>query len=465
MSLTRVVMPRTPAQAHNRISARNNKNTLGRALVLVVSNPAGLITSVWALWLLLYLFGPIDFARGPSLSTWLFAGGCISAFLLGSVYQRLLSRNLSKTRTRLMYHVGSRSQVERWIGVSAYIGLSGMMSILVASFVLGGFDYSQGLAYARIVRRTMGIMSGGLLFTILVSYSILASPFGVVSFLLYILHGDRLINKARWLAYSGLLPPAIYSIVLSGRSPIFVTVVTAIGAVVIRLRQGRPALPHLKSEKWILVALVFLSIVYSNFTFADRRQFSTGADSYQEIVNSFDQFGGRDSVWFRELHDNNFFGDDVAMNILMTEMYFTHGISVLERVLTASPRLGPYYGQSQFFNLALGFSKFVPGWDPDIILQHLSDANVGGLFSTALGSVYLDFGFYGSFVFLFLFGWLSQRVFQIAIFKADVGYGMLMSYVVGWIMVSPVISMFSMSISVYLLVAILIVSRCIRHRG
>ena len=125
-------------------------------------------------------------------------------------------------------------------------------------------------------------------------------------------------------------------------------------------------------------------------------------------------------------------------------------------------RLGPG-GAYQFYLGAAFIERVVPSWNVDaVMIPQLKAANVYGWFSTAWGGMYLDFGAIGALVGVLFCGWLAGRVFRGALVNRTDGSRLLMCYVVAGILATPVLSIFTISISLPILAALLITAYFLR---
>jgi len=147
------------------------------------------------------------------------------------------------------------------------------------------------------------------------------------------------------------------------------------------------------------------------------------------------------------------------MQVIINSYYATHEIPMLDRTLAYTGQLGPYYGAYQFYLLAAFAQRVTPWWSVDaVMLPQLKAANVYGWFSTAWGGMYLDFGAGGALVAVLICGWLAGIVYRRALIDGDDGARLLMCYVVAGIIATPVLSIFTISISLPILVSLLVAS-------
>jgi oligosaccharide repeat unit polymerase len=104
-----------------------------------------------------------------------------------------------------------------------------------------------------------------------------------------------------------------------------------------------------------------------------------------------------------------------------------------------------------------------PGWNVDVLMvPQLKSANVYGWYSTAWGGMYLDFGVIGALVGILVCGWLAGRVYRRALINGDPGARLLMCYVVAGVIATPLLSIFTISISLLILMSLLVTAWILR---
>ena len=93
--------------------------------------------------------------------------------------------------------------------------------------------------------------------------------------MLFLLKGEQIRGWAAVLAQLSILSPVGYALLYAGRMPILFVILLTIAAVLVRLAQGRRALPegHHLFVKMIVLVLVFG--IYSSAIWASRRNFCT----------------------------------------------------------------------------------------------------------------------------------------------------------------------------------------------
>jgi hypothetical protein len=237
----------------------------------IFSSPTVLIVTVWSVLLVVTAIGPIDYSNQPSCAVFAIVGIGISLFLLAQQAGAWCFRVGFGNRTN-----GPAPRTD-WlslvVGISSCAGIAGIGLIALDRIVLSGVSTS---AYAELLRcapdlidmveikRTSLIYVGYLLFS-----------FGFASVVLFLLRGEQIGGWAAVLAQLSILSPIGYALLYAGRMPILFVILLTIAAVLVRLAQGRRALPegHHLFVKMIVLLLVFG--IYSSAIWASRRNFCT----------------------------------------------------------------------------------------------------------------------------------------------------------------------------------------------
>ncbi len=238
----------------------------------IFSSPTVLIVTVWSVLLIVIAIGPIDYSNQPSPAVLAIVVIGISLFVLGQragawCFQAWFANRAggpAPPRTDRLSLV---------VGISSCAGIAGIGLIALDRIVLSGVSNT---AYAELLRcapdlidiveikRTPLLYAGYLLFS-----------FGYASVVLFLLKGEQIRGWASALAQLSILSPVGYALLYAGRMPILFVILLTIAAVIVRLAQGRRALPegHHLFVKMIVLVLVFG--IYSSAIWASRRNFCT----------------------------------------------------------------------------------------------------------------------------------------------------------------------------------------------
>jgi hypothetical protein len=237
--------------------------------VRILSSPTVLIISVWSVLLIVVAVGPIDYSNQPSAAVIAIVVVGISLFALAQQAGAWCFRMWRANRP-----VGPSLPADRLslvVGLSSCAGIAGIGLIAFDRIFLSGVN--NGL-YAELLRcspdlidviqikRTPLLYAGYLLFS-----------FGYASVVLFLLKGEQIRGSAAAMAQLSILSPVGYALLYAGRMPILLVIVLMTAAVLVRLAQGRRALPegyHL-FVKMIVLVLVFG--IYSSAMWLSRGSF------------------------------------------------------------------------------------------------------------------------------------------------------------------------------------------------
>jgi hypothetical protein len=202
---------------------------------------------------------------------------------------------------------------------------------------------------------------------------------------------------------------------------------------------------------------------YNNYIFAERRVY-TGVQSFEQFLQRFeDIYQARPSPAALWLVDSAYAPPDAVMTLLHTSLYFTHEFGALDQTLAYDGALGPYYGQYQFYLPAAVLDRVAPSLSMvGLIREQAQDAGTYGWFATAWGAMYLDFGWTGAFCWSFLCGWMSAAIYKRALEEHSLGAELLMCYVIAGILISPNLSVFTVSISLPILASLSLAAVLVR---
>ena len=229
-------------------------------LARIFSSPTVLIVTVWSVLLIVIAIGPIDYGNQPSAAVLALVVIGISLFILAQ------QAGVWCFRVWLVNHAGGPApradRLSLVVGISSCAGIAGIGLIALDRVVLSGV--SNGV-YAELLRcapdlidiveikRTSLLYLGYLLFS-----------FGFASLVLFLLKGEQIRGWAAVLAQLSILSPVGYALLYAGRMPILFVILLTIAAVLVRLTQGRRALPEGHHLFIKMVVLVMVFVLYSS---------------------------------------------------------------------------------------------------------------------------------------------------------------------------------------------------------
>jgi hypothetical protein len=238
-----------------------------------------------------------------------------------------------------------------------------------------------------------------------------------------------------------------------------------VAAFLVRAMMGRPAIPRAKVVSAILAVAVLAAALYNSFIFSERREFRN-LDHYSAALRSFERAGlFRVRPWVDEWTGHGSVAPGIALDAISSYFYLTVGITGLERVLAFSDRLGPYAGQYQIQILPIALERVWPEVSLLREMRHeLFVAGASGVFTTAFGSLFLDFGWAGLGVAVFLWGWLSGRYYRRSLRARDPSAPLMLCFLVWAVLLSPIHSAVGISNAVMIPAICWLVARLVRRR-
>jgi hypothetical protein len=237
----------------------------------IFSSPTVLIVTVWSVLLVVIAIGPIDYSNQPSGAVLAIVGIGISLFILAQQAGAWCFRLWFANRAE-----GPAPRTDRLslvVGLSSCAGIAGIGLIALDRIMLSGVGNS---AYAELLRCSPDLIDiVEIKRTPLLYIGYLFFSFGFASIVLFLLKGERIRGWAAVLAQLSILSPVGYALLYAGRMPILFVLLLTIAAVLVRLTQGRRALPegHHLFVKMIVLVLVFG--IYSSAIWLSRRTFCT----------------------------------------------------------------------------------------------------------------------------------------------------------------------------------------------
>jgi oligosaccharide repeat unit polymerase len=413
-----------------------------------------LLVLVWAAAVLIYLLGPVRYHDQVRAETWLFVIACVLAFAAGALAGRWPRVPFDQDQIPEQYY----RRVETAVILLAAIGVLGAVSLIVERLFFSGIDYSAGFTAARVARaeEIAAGMADVVRRTPLLYFGYLAFPFAVPAYLLYVLAAERLGRISTVMAHLSLFAPISYAIIYGARSPLAVLLGLVVGATLVRYALGKPVVPAQWLGRLFIGGAVVALVIYSGYIFAQRRALSNLDDSFGALEDRFETiYAATITPAIGDAVDEGRVAPSTAVNLAMTYFYFTHEIPMLDRTLRAE-RFGPYLGQYQFYLPAAAVWRLLPELSSERrMITEAQAANTYGWFSSAWGSMYLDFGVAGALFMIAVCGWISEQAFERVRRRGSLGAQLALCYAFCGIIASPVLSIFTISVSTLFLVAII----------
>jgi oligosaccharide repeat unit polymerase len=453
-----------------RLNSQSKSNLLGK-IINRFKTPSRAIVSTWLIWLTLYITFPFYYTTSVSPATVITIIISIFSFILGDILSR---STLSRESFRSNKHQDSSSesasvskknssQFNSLVRNAAIIGLVGASVVVFVKSVLSGLDFAGGVTSARF-QRANDVLTGNVESSPTFLYpALLAFPFGTAAFLSGILNRNTLPNQIINISQLAILAPVAVTVVNGGRGGILQIIFMAIAAVVLLhysdkseiSNQNFYSLQLKKSSIFFFVAFA----AYSIYVFESRREV-TGVESIAAAFYDWKiNYGIYPAGWIDSLIDAGFIDGNFVINVMQSYYYITHGPLTFSKILDGATSAGLYYGQYQIGLLSPLVDKFIPALSlSEKIISETSQLGVTGLFPSAWGMMYLDFGLLGLLVESFILGWTSQLIYYNAINKQSVGAKLMFCFTFASILFSPMIAPLGFSDSSFTLVAILLFS-------
>ena len=234
-----------------------------------LSSPPILITAVWCVTLVSVAVGPIDYPLQPSIPVLLLVGVGVMLFCAGYSVGGWCFR--AWLPLRLSLPAAPVSTLNIAVVATSLLGMTGVALIAFDRVVLSGVSNSGYAEMLRCapelvdfieIRRTPLLYAGYLTFS-----------FGFASLVLFLLKGEEVRGWAAVLAQLSIVCPVGYALLYSGRMPILLAIALAITAVLVRIGQDRPPLPHGHHLVIKTIAVLVLFGIYTNAMWLSRRSF------------------------------------------------------------------------------------------------------------------------------------------------------------------------------------------------
>jgi hypothetical protein len=469
----------------------------------IFSSPTVLIVTVWSVLLVVIAIGPIDYSNQPSGAVLAIVGIGVSLFILAQQAGAWCFGAWFANRAE-----GPAPRTDRLslvVGISSCAGIAGIALVALDRVVLSGVSNS---AYAELLRcapdlidiieikRTALLYVGYMLFS-----------FGFASVVLFLLKGEQIRGWAAALAQLSILSPVGYALLYAGRMPILFVIVLTVAAVLVRLAQGRRALPEGHHLFIKMIVLVLMFGIYSSAIWLSRRTFCTqmsgvvrelhqrlqereaeqrkknaalgaisGADLGKMIgAGTRPQTDHPDDVttllltmdqaWHTKPSDyvisaikSGRVSPGAAVSVLSTYFYLTHGVRILDTTWREQDRFSRHWGVYQIGVLSPILRIFFPENDELLMLKtELQSAGIHGFFPTVWAAAYIDFGIAGAVIYVLIWGfaagWSAYGVRHSALSTP----ALLLTFIIASIMLSPVQGPLGIANSALVLVSIIIV--------
>lgn len=439
-------------------------------IVNCLRTPSLAMIYTWMIWLLMYVLSPFYYTTPVNFSTAIAIVVSITAFVIGDVLSGSVLEKKSSSLSTFKQNTFNFEQIsspklDRLIRNCAIIGLIGAGAIVFIKVVISGLDFSGGVSGARLQRANDVLKGNAESSSVLLYPALLAFPFGTAAFLSGLLNPNILSKEALTWSRIALIAPIAVTVVSGGRGGILHVLLMAFSGIALGIYSNRATnkpLPNLSIGKFPIIIFAAF-VVYSVYIFEDRRDV-TGANNFLASIDSWrNNYGIYPADWLLNLVEHGILEGNWLLNIMQSYYYFTHGPSMFAKIFeNSSMSIGPYYGQYQIGLLPALIDKFLPNLSlSEKMFTETVQVGVAGVFPSAWGMIYFDFGFLGIIIEPFILGWLARIVYHKAIYEQIGGTDLIFCFVLASILLSPMIAPFGFSDSSFTAIAMFYVSRLI----
>jgi hypothetical protein len=401
-----------------------------------LATPARLMLCVWGVFLALVRWGPIRYERPIALVTSDFVIACVALFVAGAVLAGAGVRRASPFPTE---PVDAEARFDRGVRRLALLGIVGMALVVIDKVFLNRADFSEGLGALRLALQMDAEAGSAKSFPLWLG-SLLYS-FSNAALVLYVLRGERCQRSTGLLVGLASFAPAVVIVLYGGRSSALLTLVLLLAAGLVRAAAGQQVVSRAPFLRALCAVHLLVVVAGSLFIFATRAEAwgETGADHIERVLIYGE---GRVARNLEPLIE----GDDrraaLMASVLMSYAYLTHSFAELDFLLTRNGPAGPFWGSYQAalpvraLRLLLGMRDTMFS-DLDDPLEH------AGVFMTAWGAMYLDFGLWLAPIASGVLGLLAGLAYQKGIGQGSLIGRLFLSYAFLYVLLSPVHSAFA----------------------
>jgi hypothetical protein len=425
-------------------------NKLPTVLSRIANTPAHLMLGTWLMFFLFFFIAPLQYNRNISSTTIGFLLLCIGAFVVGCLLTQQLSTNMPSRQFPENLGVQDTWDVNKMLRVFALLGLFGAALVIFSKVFIGGLNLAQAPGE---LRQQLGaeadILKGR---GILLWMGMLLYSFSNVAIIIYILKGeacDRITAGA--VALTSFTPSAVI-LLYGGRSSGILVLVFGGCAVLIRRASGQTLLPKAYFLRPLLIIHLTLVVFGSLYIFADRALalgYSTSTDALYSYAYSLDATIPEP---LKPIIEGETLTASVVANILMGVAYVTQSFTELDYLINVNDP-GPFYGEYQGWLISKGL-RVILGL-PDSAEHIEGSIHHTGLFFSAWGGMFLDFGFWLSPVISFIIGLVAGRLYQKGIKQGSLQAKIWLVFMYMFILLSPIHSLLQMGNSLQTLLCLI----------
>lgn len=409
-----------------------------------LSAPPAILIGTWLFVIVLRLMPIISFENIPFF-TYAYVATCLVIFLIGFwMGYKLYLPIQSSSDLMLSKNMGNHNI--KIILIFTTLGLLGAILRTYDFIYLRGLDYSLGIGSARL--ENMKLVNENLSeFRYLSALGRSLIGFSTVSAMIAVLRFEVLPWRIIRYAFFSFLMMIFLSVIEGGRNTIIVNIIIIISCFVTRSSTNKKPIPSHYGLKIILFCAVMLSISFVIYIWLDRMS-ALGYDQLSHIQALESGFNIEFYDWIK---DGKFpFISQIFIVLSGIILYITHGLNEFSILITSNHELPLSYGAYNF-DLIITLLGYAIGqnlkFEPTMLDRQ-------GVYLTALGELYLDFGLLGLLSFIAMLSicvginWKKlQR--QNLLFSE-----LLNSYTIAGIIVSPLYSIVAGFLGIFISIVV-----------
>jgi hypothetical protein len=461
-----------------------------------------LLVGVWCAMLVGVAAGPIDYTDQPSVSVLFIVAAGLTLFAIANWGGARFFERVSARRHAFL--TDRAPALNAVVVATSLAGMAGIAMIAIDRILLSGVDisYAELLRCAPQLADTIEIKRTALLY---IGY--LLFSFGFASLILFVLRGEEIRGWSASLGQLSMVSPVGYALLYAGRMPILLIIVLILAAIVVRIRQGRPALPvghHLVLKVVILVLLfgIYTSAIWSRrhsvcvqtagaFSSSEQKTVSplaregdgsgkkmsladlnriiaqatksvTASGSPQPIeltsvLGAMNEWHVRPRGFVISAVKSGWLSSNAALSFLSSYFYLTHGVRVVDNTWHARELFSPHGGIYEIGVLSPIFRIFFPKSDQLASLgAQLKAAEIYGFFPTVWAASYIDFGLMGAVLYVLIWGFAAGWSAYGVRYTNRVMPALLLTFILASILLSPIQGPLGIANSALVLLSMLI---------
>lgn len=325
-----------------------------------------------------------------------------------------------------------KSKLTTFVLIFACIGALGALMRVYDFLFLRGLDYSAGLGAARLENMRLVEEAGaGTNYLSAISRSLIG--FSSVAAMLVFLRFEQFKWDTIRIALLSFATVLGASALEGGRNTIAVNFVLIASCIITRKALGKRGLPEHKNLKRAINIGVLLSLALLSYIWIDRLE-AVGHEGQAATAALETVFDMKFADWISQLQIDGVGG--ILFTLVGIVFYVIHGVNQMNWLVGSIDSQHLSLGSYNFDLPALALQS-ISGWnvrfDPSVLERV-------GVYMTAIGELYIDFGFEGTLLALLAIGYLMGSVWSRMKSSNSVASELLNAWGVAGILVSPLYS-------------------------